>query len=128
MSIEYAAYESGLNRFVNLKKKNGFLGKEALLDWEKRGFKNAFVTLEVLDVDDADAIGNNPIYSDGKVIGRATGGGYGWRMMTSLALAMVEPKYSEIGMELEIDILGKMYKCRVLEDSPHDPTNEKLRS
>ena len=32
------------------------------LEWEKRGFKNAFVTLEVLDIDDADVIGNNPIY------------------------------------------------------------------
>jgi len=128
MSIEYAAYESGLHRFVNLKKKDGFIGKDALLAWEKRGFKNAFVTLEVIDVDDADVIGNNPIYSDGKVVGRATGGGFGWRMNTSLALAMVQPSLSAVGTELEIDILGRRYRCRVLEDSPHDPTNEKLRS
>jgi len=128
MSIEYAAYESGLRRFVNLKKKNGFVGKEALLVWETRGFKNAFVTLEVLDVEDADVIGNNPIYKDGEVIGRATGGGYGWRMQASLALGMVRPEHSAIGTELEIEILGKRYNCVVLEDSPHDPTNEKLRS
>lgn len=128
MSIEYSAYESGLHRFVSLKKKGGFRGKKSLLEWEKRGFENAFVTLEVLDVDDADAIGNNPIYKDGEVVGRATGGGYGWRMQTSLALAMVKPSLSGIGTELEIDILGKRYKCRVLEDSPHDTSNEKLRS
>jgi len=89
MSIEYAAYESGLHRFVNMKKKENFIGKEALQAWEAKGFDNAFVTLSVADVDDADVIGNNPIYHDGKVIGRATGGGYGWRMQTSLALAMV---------------------------------------
>ena len=85
MSIEYAAYESGLHRFVNMKKKENFIGKEALAAWEKKGFENAFVTLSVANVDDADVIGNNPIYHDGKVIGRATGGGYGWRMQTSLA-------------------------------------------
>ena len=128
MSIEYAAYESGLHRFVNMKKKENFIGKKALQAWEKKGFENAFVTLAVLDVDDADVIGNNPIYHKGKVIGRATGGGYGWRMETSLALAMVHPSVSAIGTDLEIEILGKRYKCRVLEDSPHDPTNEKLRS
>ena len=128
MSIEYAAYESGLHRFVNMKKKENFIGKKALQAWEEKGFENAFVTLAVLDVDDADVIGNNPIYHKGKVIGRATGGGYGWRMETSLALAMVHPSVSAIGTDLEIEILGKRYKCRVLEDSPHDPTNEKLRS
>ena len=128
MSIEYSAYESGLQRFVNLKKKDDFIGRKGLLEWEKRGFDNAFVTLAVHDVDDADVIGNNPIYSGGKVVGRATGGGYGWRMQQSLALAMVRPDLSEVGTQLEIDILGKRYKCTVLEDSPHDPANEKLRS
>jgi dimethylglycine dehydrogenase len=128
MSIEYAAYESGLHRFVNLKKKDGFNGRDALLAWEKKGFENAFVTLEVMNVDDADVIGNNPIYQDGKVIGRATGGGFGWRMNKSLALGMVHPSCADVGTDLEIEILGKRYACRVLEDSPHDPTNEKLRS
>ncbi len=128
MSIEYSAYESDLGRFVNLKKKDGFLGKEALLAWQERGSNNAFVTLEVLDVKDADALGNNPIYADGKVIGRATGGGYGWRIGKSLALAMVHPSKADIGTELEIDILGTRYKCRVLEESPYDSANEKLRS
>ena len=128
MSIEYSAYESGLGRFVNLKKKGGFIGKDAILEWKERGFDNAFVTLEVLDVDDADVIGDNPIYKDGEVVGRATGGGFGWRMNKSLALGMVHPTQSEVGNDLEIEILGKRFKCRVLEDSPHDPTNEKLRS
>ena len=128
MSIEYSAYESDLGRFVNLKKKDGFLGKDALLAWQDRGFENTFVTLEVLGVKDADALGNNPIYKDGKVVGRATGGGYGWRIGKSLALAMVHPTCASIGAELEIDILGERYKCRVLEESPYDPTNEKLRS
>ncbi len=128
MSIEYSAYESGLGRFVNLKKKDNFIGREALLAWEKRGFENAFVTLEVMNVNDADVIGNNPIYHEGVVVGRATRGEYGWRMGKSLALAMVKPTLSDIGTRLEIDILGKRYPCKVLEDSPHDPMNIKLRS
>lgn len=127
MSIEYAAYESGLQRFVATAKKGGFLGREGLLQWQQRGFKNAFVTLEVLNVEDADVLGNNPIYHSGQLVGRATGGGYGWRLGKSLALAMVAPTYSVVGTKLEIDILGKTYRCCVLEDSPYDPENHKLR-
>ncbi len=81
-----------------------------------------------MDVNDADVIGNNPIYNNNEVVGRATSGGYGWRMNKSLALGMVHPDQSKVGNDLSIEILGKRYKCKVLNDSPHDPENEKLRS
>jgi dimethylglycine dehydrogenase len=127
MSIEYAAYESGLDRFVHLNKGN-FIGRDALVKWQQDGFDNKMVTLEVFDINDADALGNNAIYSDGKVIGRATGGNYGFRVKKSLAIAMVKPKYSKVGTELEMDILDKKHKVVVIEDSPYDPTNDKIRA
>ena len=74
--------------------------------WRERGFANRFVTLEVHDVTDADALGNNPIYEDGALVGRATGGNYGFRVEKSLALAMVRPELAELGTELEMTILG----------------------
>ena len=127
MSIEYAAYESGLDRFVHLNKGN-FIGRDALVKWQQDGFDNKMVTLEVFDINDADALGNNAIYSNGEVVGRATGGNYGFRVKKSLAIAMVKPKYSKIGTELEMDILDKKHKVIVIEDSPYDPTNEKIRA
>jgi dimethylglycine dehydrogenase len=127
MSIEYAAYESGLDRFVHLNKGN-FIGRDALVKWQQEGFDNKMVTLEVFDINDADALGNNAVYSDGKVIGRATGGNYGFRVKKSLAIAMVKPNYSKVGTELEMDILDKKHKVVVIEDSPYDPMNEKIRA
>ena len=127
MSIEYAAYESGLDRFVHLNKGN-FIGRDALVKWQQDGFDNKMVTLEVFDINDADALGNNAIYSNGEVVGRATGGNYGFRVKKSLAIAMVKPKYSKIGTVLEMDILDKKHKVVVIEDSPYDPINEKIRA
>ena len=127
MSIEYAAYESGLDRFVHLNKGN-FIGRDALVRWQQDGFDNRMVTLEVFDINDADALGNNAIYSDDKVIGRATGGNYGFRVKKSLAIAMVKPKFSKVGTELEMDILDKKHKVVVIEDSPYDSMNEKIRA
>ena len=127
MSIEYSPLESGLDRFVHLNKGN-FIGRDELVSWQQKGFKNKLVTLEVMDVEDADALGNNPIYKDEKVVGRATGGNYGFRVQKSLAIAMVEPKYAKVGTELSMDILGKIHPVKVIEDSPYDPNNDLIRA
>jgi dimethylglycine dehydrogenase len=81
----------------------------------------------VADVLDADALGNNALFKDGDVIGRATGGGFGFRINESLALGMVRPELAEPGTVLEIEILGKKYSATVVADSPFDPKNERLR-
>ena len=122
MSIEYSPLESGLDRFVHLNKGN-FIGRDALVEWQQKGFKNKMVTLEVHNVQDADALGNNPIYSNGKVIGRATGGNYGFRVKKSLAIGMVHPEYAAVGSKLNMDILGTLYDVEVIKDSPYDPDN-----
>ena len=45
-----------------------------------------------------------------KLVGRATGGNYGFRVQKSLAIAMVSPEFANIGTELSMDILGKCTK------------------
>ena len=127
LSIEYSALESGLGRFVS-ENKGDFIGRNGLADWKAKGFSYGFVTLEVHDVTDADALGNNPIYYEGKVIGRATSGGYGHRIEKSLVLAMIEPSLIKIGLKVTIDILGKIFNASIIEESPYDPQNNKLRS
>lgn len=127
LSIEYAAYESGLERFVH-PNKGEFIGRDALVRWRERGFANRFVTLEVHDVSDADPLGNNPIYADGQLVGRATGGNYGFRVQKSLALAMLRPEHAKPGTGLEMDILGTRHPVTVIPESPYDPENLRLRS
>ena len=127
MSIEYAAFESGLDRFVNMQK-DDFIGRDGLAAWQEKGFSNSFVTLKVHDTVDADPIGGNPIYQNGELVGRCTSGGYGFRVGYSIALAMVKPELAEIGQIFEIDILGQKFKAEIVEESPFDPNNECLRA
>ena len=126
LSIEYAALESDLGRFVHLNK-GDFIGRDALHRWMERGFSNHLVTLEVHDTTDADALGNNPLFVDGELVGRATGGNYGFRVEKSLALAMVRPELAEVGTTVEMDSLGTMHRATVIPESPYDPENERLR-
>ena len=127
LSIEYSPYESGLDRFIH-PNKGKFIGLDALNQWREKGFNNKLITLEVHNTKDADVLGNNPVYENGHVIGRATGGDFGFRLDKSIALAMVKPELGNVGQKLKIDILGKMHEATVLEESPYDPENKLLRA
>tara|TARA_B000000477_G_scaffold97841_1_gene85524 strand:- start:70 stop:582 length:513 start_codon:yes stop_codon:yes gene_type:complete len=127
LSIEYSPYESGLDRFIH-PNKGSFIGLDALNKWREKGFKNKLITLEIHNTKDADVLGNNPVYENGSVIGRATGGDFGFRLDKSIALAMIKPDLANAGQKLKIDILGKMHDATVLEESPYDPENKLLRA
>ena len=126
LSIEYSAYESGLERFISTKKPD-YLGREALLTAHGQGDKWRLVTMEVHGVTDADARGSEAVYQDGTLVGRTTSGGYGWRTSKSLAIAMVPPDLAMPGAKFEIAILGTRYAATIIEDSPFDPANDRLR-
>ena len=127
LSVEYSAFESGLDRFVSLKKP-GFHGRDALLAWREAGLSNSLVTMEVHGVTDADARGSEPIFMGEEIVGRVTSGGYGWRVGKSLALAMVRPELASPGAEFDILILGHRHRATIIADSPFDPDNLALRS
>jgi len=127
LSIEYSPYESGLDRFIHPNKGN-FIGLDALNKWREKGFQNKLVTMEVHNVSDADVLGNNPIYQNGSVVGRATGGDFGFRLNKSIAIGMVKPEIATTGQKLKIDILGKMHDATILDESPYDPENKLLRA
>ncbi|ESR22824.1 GcvT family protein [Lutibaculum baratangense] len=127
LSVEYSALESGLERFVPVNK-GEFLGRQGLTEWRERGFANAFVTMEVHDVANADARGSEAIWKGDEVVGRCTSGGYGWRVGKSLALAMVRPEFAAPGTELEVQILGEYRRATVVAESPFDPENARLRA
>ena len=80
------------------------------------------------NVKDADALGNNPIYDRNEVIGRATGGNYGFRIQKSLMLAMIRPNYAKLGTKLTTDILGTKHSVTVVNESPYDPENKLLKA
>jgi len=126
LSIEYSAYESGLDRFVH-PNKGAFIGRDALVRAHAAGDRWRFVTMEVHGVTDADARGSEPVYAGGALVGRATSGAFGWRVGKSLALGMVRPEHGEAGTELEIAILGERKRATIIGESPFDPENARLR-
>jgi len=121
---EISLVEAGMGRFFNLKKKNNFIGAKILQEKIQSGVDIKIVYLEV-DVDNVDARGNEPVYHNDKVVGVVTSGGYGFRSKKSLAFAYVKSDLGE-SSNLEIEILGKKRKAKILHKVVYDPENKKL--
>ncbi len=125
LTRDYTILEAGLGHFANLDK-GDFTGREALIAQQEAGVPQRFVTLEV-QPDDADCLGNEPLYQGDRMVGRCTAGAYGHTVGKSLALAYVEPEVAEPGTALEVIILGQRFPATVIPESPYDPENASLR-
>jgi len=123
---EISLVEAGMDRFFNLKKKNNFFGAKALQHKVQSGVDIKIVYLEV-DVDNADARGNEPVYHNNKIVGVVTSGGYGFRTKKSLAFAYVKSDLAN-GGNLEIEIQGQRRKTKILDKVVYDPDNQKLKA
>ena len=124
---EISLVEAGMDRFFNLNKKSNFIGSEVLREKLQSGVDIKIVYLEI-DVDDADARGNEPVYHNNKIVGVVTSGGYGFRINKSLAFAYVQAELAKDETELFVEIQGQKRKAKILNEPAYDPQNKKLKS
>ncbi len=121
----YGPFEAGLERFVRLDKSD-FIGREAALREQAEGPKRRRVFMEV-DATDADVLGDEPIWVDGKVVGWVTSGGYGHGVGQSLAQGYIPSELVRPGLALEIEILGERRPACLQDAPPFDPEGLRMR-
>ncbi|MGB1265808.1 MAG: GcvT family protein [Nereida ignava] len=126
-SPEYWPQEVGLERLCKLDK--DFLNKSAAVANLEKPAREELVILHLEDADvtasNADATGGEPIFKDGVGIGRVTSGAYGYTVGMSLALGFV--KGATAGDEVDVMVLGKPHKARILSEPPFDAGGKILR-
>jgi dimethylglycine dehydrogenase len=122
----YGPCEAGLGRFVDLKK-DDFIGRSAALDEQAHGGKLRLLSFHV-DATDADAMGDEPIWHDGKAVGWVTSGAYGFRANRSLALGYVPKELADADSGFEIEIIGERRKAVRQAGAPIDPLGLLMRT
>jgi len=122
----YGPYEAGLGRFVDLNK-GDFIGRAAALEEKQSGGALRLVGFKV-EASDADAIGDEPIWHDGKVVGWVTSGAYGHRVGSSLALGYVPAAVATAADGFEIEIIGERHKAVRLAGAAFDPSGALMRT
>ena len=120
----YGPLEAGLSRFVDFRKSH-FIGREAALREKASGGALRLLTFGV-EAKGADAIGDEPVWHAGKVVGWVTSGGYGHSFRRSLALGYV-PKELAGEQNFEIEILGVRRKAVRMDGPTIDPKGARMR-
>ncbi len=124
----YGPIEAGVERFIDFNKAD-FIGRDAALKERDSGGTLRRVTFTV-DAGDADVLGDEPIYHDGKVIGWVTSGGYGHYVDRSLAQGYVPRALAaDTGTRaFEIEILGERRTATIAPQPLFDPDGARMRS
>jgi dimethylglycine dehydrogenase len=121
---EFDPFETGLDRFVKMDKPD-FIGKAALEDRVGNGVQKRLVSLEI-NCDHAPAYGGASLMQGDDVVGTITSGAWGYRVGKNLAYAFIDPKLSEIGTCVKLDLLGQLVDATVCTPSLYDPNFELL--
>ena len=122
----YGPAEAGLCRFVALDK-GEFIGSEAARRERENGPVMRLVTM-VVDVHDADVVGDEPIWHHGQVVGWVTSGGYAHTVGYSVALGYVPAELADLSEGFEIEIIGSRRGAAVQAVPLFDPAGLRMRS
>ncbi len=121
----YGPFEAGLGRFVDLNKPH-FIGRAAAAEEKAAGGALRLVAFKV-DATDADALGDEPIWHDGNVVGWVTSGTFGHRVGASLALGYVPAAVAGEDTGFEIEIIGERHRATRLAAPPYDAGGTLMR-
>jgi dimethylglycine dehydrogenase len=114
--------EASLDRFVDLSK--DFQGKAAML---ATGIRSKCVTVLIDGPDDTDPWGKEALLMDGVKVGRLTSGGYSVAFGKQIGMGYVRPDLAAVGTKLRVKMLRQEWDAVVVEDSPFDPANARIR-
>ncbi|MBL8911546.1 MAG: GcvT family protein [Archangium sp.] len=126
--------EAGLGFAVDLKKPDGFIGKDAVLRKKNEGpLKRRIVQVLVKDPQPL-LFHAEPIWRNGKRVGYVRAGSYGHTLGGAVGLAMIEggaevvdSKFLESGT-WEVEIADKKWPAVASMKPLYDPTNEKIKA
>ena len=124
--------ESGLGFAVGWKKQGEFIGRGALERIKEKGVSRRLVSLLVEDPETL-LYHNEPIYRDGRMVGRTTSAAYGFSLGGAVALGWVKvepgsPPGAALEGTYEVEAAWKRYPVRVSLKPLWDPGGERLRS
>ncbi len=125
MNVHHTPLETNIAWTVKWDK--DFIGREALEKVRDAGVPRKLVAL-VVEAEDSDPWGYNPIFQGDRQVGMTSSGGYGHRVQKSIALGYVSPQLTDPGTRLAVEVLGKKRPAEVVRMPIYDPTNERMKS
>jgi 4-methylaminobutanoate oxidase (formaldehyde-forming) len=133
MDNTHTPLEAGLGIFVKFDKKDGFIGRDALLQQKEEGLLKQRMVQFLLDDPEPLLHGTEVVYRDGKSVGYLTTAGYGFTLGGAVGMGFVKNNdgvssdFIKSG-KFEIDIAGVRFLAKASLRPLYDPKYERVRS
>ena len=124
LTNEVTMIDAAMERFIRFGK-GDFVGRQATLEQEARTLQLIYFEVEAHD---ADVRGGEALFDGERCAGVTTSGAYGHAVEKSLGFGYVHPRLALPGGELEVELLGKRCRARILGEPAYDPANRRLRA
>jgi aminomethyltransferase len=113
LSKDISPLEAGIGFAVKLAKDPQFIGQKALIEQKEKGLVRKLVGVEMIDK----GIPRHgyKVFKDGVNIGEVTTGTQSPMTKRNIGLALIDAKFAEVGIEVEIEIRNKFTKAVVVE-------------
>ena len=121
--------EAGIGFTIDWSK--NFVGKPALEKQRNEGLTRRIVLFDIPP--EPLMLHDEPILSDGRVVGFTTSGAVGPRTGRNLAFALIDIKPGEslgetCARDYELEVAGQRYPAKALRHPPYDPKGERMRA
>ncbi len=112
LSDSISPLEAGIGFAVKLQKDPQFIGQQALIEQKEKGLSRKSIGIEMIDK----GIPRHgyKVYKDGLHIGEVTTGTQSPMTKRNIGLALINGKFAEVGIELEVEIRGKLLRAQTV--------------
>ena len=133
MSPEENQYEAGLKFAVSFKKNIDFVGKNAIEKIKNGKIKKRMIMLTLKNSKPGSPLllHDEPIYCDGKIVGRTTSGNYSFNYEKNMSfgyLNLISPIEELTKKTFFIEVEKKQHEAILQTQSLHDPENKIIKS
>lgn len=125
--------EAGLGFAVAWNKTAQFIGRDALMRQKERGVRRCLVQVALSDPGEL-LYHNEPIWRDGRLVGRITSGMFGHTLGRPLGMGYIESANGVANADFvrsgryEVEVAGRRLPADVQLRSSYDPTNQRVKA
>ena len=107
-----------------LDSKSDFIGKTAIVEAGEPEKRLVSITLEN---DTAVPLGNEPVFADGRIVGKTTSAAFGYRVGKPVLLALLDLAYCGTGRSVAVEVAGESFDGSVKTGAIFDDTACRMR-